>query len=318
MFNPVLRREITTSFRNMKFYILLMIYVLFLCIVTWISIKFVDIGYYGGGFTPSIMNGVYGVIAFFQFSLILLVTPSLGAGAISGEKERQTLDLLLVTKMSTFDIAFGKFMSSMFKVFLMIIVSMPVYSIVFYYGGISIKHIISLTLYSISVAACFGSISIFLSSVLKRTLSANVMTYVLLILSTLGLLIIMIIISYILNEISYTYNYAEFYNSKGLIGFIVRLNEKLHLMDKSIALYINKFLAVFNPGFGFVSLLDSQFGTDITNYFIYEISDLYGVYNYPKIPIYIYNGIINIIITFIMLLGTSKVLVPVKKSNRFK
>ena len=55
-------------------------------------------------FDPSAMVWLYVVLAAVQMGLVLLTAPAVAAGSISGERERQTLDLLLVTKMSPLSI----------------------------------------------------------------------------------------------------------------------------------------------------------------------------------------------------------------------
>lgn len=44
---------------------------------------------------------IYIALAVVQFALILLITPAQTAGTVSGEREKQTLDLLLATKISS-------------------------------------------------------------------------------------------------------------------------------------------------------------------------------------------------------------------------
>lgn len=47
-----------------------------------------------------------------QFGMLVLVAPAMTAGSISGERERQTLDLLLVTNTGPVKLVLGKLLES--------------------------------------------------------------------------------------------------------------------------------------------------------------------------------------------------------------
>ena len=76
----------------------------------------------------------------------MLVIPSNTSGSISGEKERKTLDILLSSKMSPYAIVIGKLMASLNMVMMLAVSSLPVLSIVFLFGGISIVDLIVMLL----------------------------------------------------------------------------------------------------------------------------------------------------------------------------
>ena len=100
MMNPVLRKEAITTMRSWKTYGAL---VLFLVISAVGAILYIDLSMFQNrdlSFDPSAMVWLYVVLAAVQMGLVLLTAPAVAAGSISGERERQTLDLLLVTKMS--------------------------------------------------------------------------------------------------------------------------------------------------------------------------------------------------------------------------
>lgn len=120
---------------------------------------------------------IYTVLAVLQFSLILLITPAQTAGTISGEREKQTLDLLLSTKISPFGIVFGKLISSMSYILLLIITSIPLFSLVFLFGGVTPGDMAQLFLFYIITAFAVGSIGIFYSTLFKRTVVSTVITY---------------------------------------------------------------------------------------------------------------------------------------------
>ena len=121
MLNPVLRREAKTSLRNWKIFYAVAGYILIVTAVAAIAIWQLMYNSYYASFDPSEMVNVYIGLTVLQLVLVLLVTPAFTAGSISGERERQTLDLLLVTKMSPFSIVTGKFLSGLSIIVLMVV-----------------------------------------------------------------------------------------------------------------------------------------------------------------------------------------------------
>ena len=93
MINPVLRREAKTTLRNWKIFYAVAGYVLIVTIVAAIAIWQLMYNSYNASFDPASMINVYIGLTVLQLVLVLLMTPAFTAGSISGERERQTLDV---------------------------------------------------------------------------------------------------------------------------------------------------------------------------------------------------------------------------------
>ena len=106
MINPVLRREAKTTLRNWKIFYAVAGYVLIVTIVAAIAIWQLMYNSYNASFDPASMINVYIGLTVLQLVLVLLMTPAFTAGSISGERERQTLDLLLVSAYYNFNNAY--------------------------------------------------------------------------------------------------------------------------------------------------------------------------------------------------------------------
>ena len=102
MINPVLRREAITTMRNWKTYGALAVFLIITALGANFFVYVSMFQNYNLSFDPQNMTVLYIVLASIQMGLVMLVAPAVAAGSISGERERQTLDLLLVTKMSPF------------------------------------------------------------------------------------------------------------------------------------------------------------------------------------------------------------------------
>lgn len=105
-----------------------------------------------------------------EFAMLLLIVPALTAGSVSGERERQTLNLLLTTRMTPADIVMGKLLSCLSTVFLLVVSSFPILALVFIYGGVTGKDIFLLLISFGSTALLAGSIGICCSSIFKSTI----------------------------------------------------------------------------------------------------------------------------------------------------
>ena len=72
-----------------------------------------------------------------EFILLMFIVPAVTAASISGERERQTLDLMLTTQMTAAQIVTGKLMGALSSLFVLILSSFPAVAMVFVYGGIT-------------------------------------------------------------------------------------------------------------------------------------------------------------------------------------
>jgi ABC-type transport system involved in multi-copper enzyme maturation permease subunit len=116
-------------------------------------------------------------LVIFQMGLIAFVTPALTAGAISGERERQTIDLLFVTRIPPFSIVWGKLIASMSFVVLLLLLSVPIFSLVFLFGGIELDQVLTSFLVTLVAALTLGLVGIAFSAILPRTLPSTVAAY---------------------------------------------------------------------------------------------------------------------------------------------
>jgi ABC-type transport system involved in multi-copper enzyme maturation permease subunit len=120
---------------------------------------------------------VFSALAFVQISLVSLFAPALAAGAISGERERQTFDVLLVSRMTALGIVWGKLVASMAFMLLLILAALPLFAAVFLFGGIDFQQFVITQLLTVTTAVSLGAVSLFLSALFRRTLASTVVSY---------------------------------------------------------------------------------------------------------------------------------------------
>jgi ABC-type transport system involved in multi-copper enzyme maturation permease subunit len=177
--NPIVAKEYRSRMRTWRSPLAMMIYILLVAGLGFaiFSSTAATINQFGG------QTANYGQILFmylvvFQMILLTFITPALTAGAISSERERQTIDLLFVTRIPPFSIIWGKLLSSMSFVVLLLLLSVPIFSLVFLFGGIEVDQVLYAFLITVIAALTLGVIGIAFSTWLRRSLAATVAAYV--------------------------------------------------------------------------------------------------------------------------------------------
>lgn len=116
-------------------------------------------------------------LAVIQLSLVSLFAPALAAGAISGERERQTFDVLLVSRVTPLGIVWGKLVASVAFMLLLILAALPLFAAVFLFGGIDFGQFVVTQLLTVTTALSIAAVSLFLSALFRRTLPSTVAAY---------------------------------------------------------------------------------------------------------------------------------------------
>jgi ABC-type transport system involved in multi-copper enzyme maturation permease subunit len=153
---------------------------------------------HGWGYAQ-IGSTAFSALVVVQLALVCLFAPALAAGAISGERERQTLDVLLVTLVSPLGIVWGKLVVSVAFILLLVTAALPVLATVFLFGGVDLEQFLLCQLLILSTAMTLGAASLFLSALFRRTLLATVVAYGLAFAGTAGTWIV----GTILTQITY-------------------------------------------------------------------------------------------------------------------
>ena len=97
----------------------------------------------------SARNGLdsYIVLVCAEFALIVLVAPAMTAGSIAGERERQTLEMLLVTNTGSFRIALGKLLESLGYLAFLIVAMLPFNCSILAYGSVGLPYLFQSALF---------------------------------------------------------------------------------------------------------------------------------------------------------------------------
>jgi ABC-type transport system involved in multi-copper enzyme maturation permease subunit len=189
LWNPIVAKEYRSRMRTWRSPLAMMIYILLVAGLGFAIFSSTTSSNQFGGQTANYGQILFEWLVVFQMILLTFITPALTAGAITSERERQTIDLLFVTRIPPFSIIWGKLLSSMSFVVLLLLLSVPIFSLVFLFGGIELDQVLYAFLVTVVAALTLGVIGIAFSTWLRRSLAATVASYVgafLLLFGTLG------------------------------------------------------------------------------------------------------------------------------------
>jgi len=177
--NPIVAKEYRSRMRTWRSPLAMMIYILLIAGLGFAIFSSItsSIGSFGGG-SANYGQGLFMYLVIFQMILLTFITPALTSGAISSERERQTIDLLFVTRIRPFSIIWGKLLASMSFVVLLLLLSVPIFSLVFLFGGIEVDQVLYTFLVILVAAFTMGVIGIAFSTWFRRSLAATVAAYV--------------------------------------------------------------------------------------------------------------------------------------------
>lgn len=244
MMNPVYKRELTIASRSIRLALIFMAFNGILAVVALLNMYTVveqvrvtaEIQY-------SRFLELYVFVSGIEFIMLMFIMPALTASSISGERERQTLDLMLTTTMHPREIVSGKLFSAMTTLLLLILSGIPVQALVFVYGGITISDMVMLLICYGAVALLAGGTGIFFSALAKRSTVATVCTY--------AFIIILVAGTYAINAFSFKMSQNEINSYMSTISTVTK--------QATSGIFI--YLLLFNPAVTFYTVINEQAGS---------------------------------------------------------
>ena len=179
--NALYEKELKQSVRSIKFPITLGLYCFTLAVIglfTLVAISTSNYPVYSAYTIKQDFIVFYSILFGLEFGLALFAVPALAGGAISGERDHGTLDLLLATNLGTLRIIIGKLLSAVSKLMLYVFSSLPVLSLIFTMGGAGLGDLAKYILLIILTSLYIGSFGILMSTIFKKTSTATAVTYI--------------------------------------------------------------------------------------------------------------------------------------------
>jgi len=241
MLNPILSFSAT---RRMRSFRTLLIAAVWLLVMMGVALLIMGQLFRSGASINGLRTGVtcYQILIIVQFILIILVAPAMTSGAIAGERERQTLELLLVTNTRSFRIVWGKAMESFAMLALLIVCGFPVMCMTMIAGAVTILQILAGELFLLAMAFAAVCVGVLSSALARSTVGSSILSYVILL--SIGLLTTLPLLADVGKELtSRVYDQAKY--------AAMAPEEAMGLL--SPVLFIN-------PGFALLALLQGQTG----------------------------------------------------------
>ncbi len=175
---PLLKRELLELAQRRRTYALRCL-VLFVCALVFL-LCYVDMTHSAANLMQILGQGNE-ITAFLFVTLMFVIyalNPALTCTAITAEKEKQTLGLLIISKLTPGGIVLEKLASRMVPLFTLLLVSMPLFAMAYLFGGVSFGSsmtglfIVFLTMLQVTAVA------VFFSALLESGIAAFWCTYI--------------------------------------------------------------------------------------------------------------------------------------------
>lgn len=187
--NPVMIKELRGRMRGTRAFVVLTVYLVLMS-------GFASLLYFAYAASTHVRSGpegqivgkiVFGGIVGIELFLVCFIAPAFTSSAISGERERRTLDLLRTTLLPARSLVMGKLTSALSFIVLLLLAAVPLQSLAFLLGGVAPEEVLIALGILVTTALAFGTVGVFFSALMRRTLGASVLTYTFALLTTLGL-----------------------------------------------------------------------------------------------------------------------------------
>jgi ABC-type transport system involved in multi-copper enzyme maturation permease subunit len=222
--NPIVKKDVKVQARSMRISWGLFAYEAIMAAVFFFALFIIQVenSYTSSNIYSSIV-GLYPTLAITQIIILGVVIPIRTASSISGEKERQTFDIMMTTSMTPKSIILGKVTIAIIQGMFFVVGGMPIMALAFVSGGISWIYLLWFFAIAVLVSLFSASIGIFCSSVCKKSISAVIMSYGFYVIFFLGTLI-----PYVIEIILYT---TKSLSGMNIAPWILLLNPAVYLIE---------------------------------------------------------------------------------------
>ncbi len=159
---PVFTREVVIAPRRGRLYVYRSVYVgafFLLTCTAWLALAGTQVIRNVGDMAR--FGGIlFQILAPLQLALVLFFSAIFSASAVAQEKDRRTLVLLLMSRLTNSELVLGKLLASLLYVLVMVLAALPVFMLAVLLGGVSflqVAHVYCVTLATVLVAGSLGS-----------------------------------------------------------------------------------------------------------------------------------------------------------------
>lgn len=296
MNNPIFAFSAIRRMRSARTPLLITLYSLLLAALAYFTVygRFMGATVTLGDMRLSVDGYAYMIML--QFGMLVLVAPAMTAGSISGERERQTLDLLLVTNTGAVKLVLGKLLESFSFLALMVMCSLPMLSLVLITGGATFAQVLVSVAFLLLTALAALSVGLVCSSLFQRTVTATVMSY----LSVFALGIVTLLPLW--HDVK---RIGDLYDAMNIVG------GQLHTIEYTPISF------TINPALGLFSLLAAQ--TQMFSSMLWQFSySLANTFTYLPFDHFLYCNMAFLAAASVLLIALAALNLRVRKPRALK
>src|SRR5690606_16553836 len=173
---PLLTKELTELANRQRTYVVRFLYAAGLFIGGMITI-YSTVGSDGGDLQLGAGREIFRELVELQFWLILIFLPASASGALTIEKERDSLALLLLTTMPPWSILIQKYLSRLTPMLSFLLLAFPLLAVAYSYGGVATGELVASIMLLLLFAAQVCAIALMCSAYCRTTPEAFILTY---------------------------------------------------------------------------------------------------------------------------------------------
>lgn len=175
-FFAMLTKEMRLRMRQERTVWVLIVYIVLLSLLGWLYLNHST----GRSFYDWNVIGVqlYQLLTVVEILLIVFITPSFTSGSVNIEKEIETYDMLLCSKISSFSLVAGKLIAGLSDVFLLIAGSIPLFSLALFFGNFTPMQMLKDLIMLVVTAVMIASFGLFCSTLFAKRSTSVAIAYV--------------------------------------------------------------------------------------------------------------------------------------------
>ncbi|HZZ26646.1 MAG TPA: ABC transporter permease subunit [Pirellulales bacterium] len=182
LIGPVFTRELITAPRRVRFYAAPAVYVAGLLVLTctaWLLLLGMQQVRNVGDMARFGM-ALFQFLAPLQLVLAIFFSALVSASAVAQEKDRRTLELLLLTNLSNSELVLGKLLASLLSILMLLAASVPFFMFTALFGGVSFEQMGRVFVVTLVSALAAGSVGSMIALWREKTFQTLALTALLL------------------------------------------------------------------------------------------------------------------------------------------
>jgi len=175
---PVFGRELVTTPRRGRFYIYRALYpaaLMILVCTAWLVLAGTQV-VRDIGDMARFGSILFQILAPLQLALVLFFAALLAASSVAQEKDRRTLVLLLMTRLTNSELVLGKLLASLLNGMVMLAAALPIFMLTVLFGGVSFQQVGRVFAVTLATALAAGSLGSTLALWREKTFQALALT----------------------------------------------------------------------------------------------------------------------------------------------